>query len=165
MTAEISGSCRERIHHLISDFPVSRQGDKLQPCNIYKIDGDKSMNELIHKELSEAIIGSAMKVLNELRPGLHERLYENALVIELTKRGHQIDQQTEFPVHYDGHLIGNLVPDLIVDGLVIVDPKVVTSFNESHIAQMLGYLSITQLRLALLLNFKYAKLGWKRMIR
>jgi len=58
-----------------------------------------------------------------------------------------------------------LVPDLIVDGLVIVDPKVVTAFNDSHMAQMLGYLSITQLRLALLLNFKYAKLGWKRMIR
>ena len=123
------------------------------------------MPELIHKELSESIIGAAMKVLNTLRPGLDEKLYENALVIELRKRGHRVEQQREFPVHYDGHLIGTLIPDLIVDDLVIVDPKVVTAFNDTHLAQMLGYLSITQLNLALLINFKFAKLDWKRVVR
>ncbi|MEO6751395.1 MAG: GxxExxY protein, partial [Chthoniobacteraceae bacterium] len=55
--------------------------------------------------------------------------------------------------------IGTLVPDLIVD------PKVVTAFNDSHLAQMLGYLNITDLHTALLLNFKYAKLGIKRVSR
>jgi GxxExxY protein len=120
--------------------------------------------KLVHKELSEAIIGAAMKVLNTLRPGLDEKLYERALVIELRKRGHQIDQQREFPVFYDNQLIGTLIPDLIVDGLVIVDPKVVTAFNDTHMAQMLGYLNITELRLALLLNFKHAKLQWKRIV-
>ena len=123
------------------------------------------MPELIHKELSESIIGAAMKVLNTLRPGLDEKLYENALVIELRKRGHRVEQQRQFPVHYDGHLIGTLIPDLIVDDLVIVDPKVVTAFNDTHLAQMLGYLSITQLNLALLINFKFAKLDWKRVVR
>ena len=123
------------------------------------------MPELIHKELSESIIGAAMKVLNTLRPGLDEKLYENALVIELRKRGHRVEQQRQFPVHYDGHLIGTLIPDLIVDDLVIVDPKVVTAFNDTHLAQMLGYLSITQLNLALLINFKFAKLDWKRIVR
>ena len=62
-------------------------------------------------------------------------------------------------------MIGTLVPDLIVDELVIADPKVVTAFNDNHIAQMIGYLSITQLKLALLLNFKNAKLEWKRIVR
>lgn len=123
------------------------------------------MPELIHKELSESIIGAAMKVLNTLRPGLDEKLYENALVIELRKRGHRVEQQRQFPVHYDGHLIGTLIPDLIVDDLVIVDPKVVTAFNDTHLAQMLGYLNITQLNLALLINFKFAKLDWKRVVR
>ena len=123
------------------------------------------MPELIHKELSESIIGAAMKVLNTLRPGLDEKLYENALVIELRKRGHRVEQQSPFPVHYDGQLIGTLIPDLIVDDLVIVDPKVVTAFNDTHLAQMLGYLSITQLNLALLINFKFAKLDWKRVVR
>jgi GxxExxY protein len=120
--------------------------------------------ELIHKELSEAIIGAAMKVLNTLKPGLDEKLYERALVIELRKRGHRVDQQKEFPVYYEGEHIGTLIPDLIVDDLVIADPKVVTAFNDTHTAQMLGYLNITGLKLALLLNFKHAKLDWKRIV-
>jgi GxxExxY protein len=122
-------------------------------------------NDLIHKKLSESIIGAAMTVLNTLKPGLDEKLYERALVIELRKRGHKVEPQKEFPVHYDGELIGTLVPDLIVDELVIADPKVVTAFHDTHLAQMLGYLSITGLRLALLLSFKNSKLDWKRVIR
>lgn len=121
--------------------------------------------ELIHKELSEAIIGAAMTVLNTLRPGLDEKLYENALVIELRKRGHKVEQQRQYPVHYDGQLIGTLIPDLIVDDLVVADPKVVTAFNDTHIAQMIGYLNIANLKLAILLNFKNAKLDWKRVVR
>ena len=123
------------------------------------------LHDLIHKELSEAIIGAAMTVLNTLRPGLDEKLYENALVIELKKQGHRIEQQKQFPVHYDGHLIGTLIPDLIVDELVIADPKVVTAFNDTHMAKMLGYLNITNLKLAILLNFKNARLEWKRVVR
>jgi GxxExxY protein len=121
--------------------------------------------ELIHKELSESIIGAAMTVLNALKPGLDEKLYERALVIELRKRGHKVDPQKPYDVHYDGQLIGTLVPDLIVDDLVIADPKVVVAFNDSHLAQMIGYLTITNLRLALLLNFKTCKLEWKRVVR
>ena len=105
-----------------------------------------------------------MTVLNELKPGLDEKLDERALVIELKKRGPEIEQQKQFPVHYEGQHIGTLIPDLIVDGVVIADPKVATSFSESHIAQMLGYLNITGLQLALLLNFKHAKLDWKRVV-
>ena len=117
------------------------------------------------EELTGQIIGAAMAVLNELKPGLDEKLYENALVIELTARGHKIEQQREYPVHYRGHFIGKLVPDLIVDGKVIADPKVVSAFTETHTAQMLGYLNITGLEVALLLNFKEAQLMWKRVVR
>jgi len=126
---------------------------------------DLSDKPLVHEELSKHIIGAAMEVLNELKPGLDEKLYENALVIELRGRGHQIDQQRSFPVEYKETSIGTLIPDLIVDGKVIVDPKVVSAFNESHIAQMTGYLAITGLRLAILLNFKSARLEWKRVVR
>ena len=62
-------------------------------------------------------------------------------------------------------LIGNLVPDLIVNDAVIVDPKVVACFTETHVAQMIGYLNITGLDLALLINFKNARLEWKRVLR
>jgi GxxExxY protein len=121
--------------------------------------------EGIHRELAHDIVGAAMVVLNALKPGLDENLYENALVIELVKRGHRVEQQKAFPVHYDGQLIGRLVPDLIVDDLVIVDPKVAETFNESHLAQMLGYLSITGLSLALLINFKHSRLEWRRVVQ
>src|SRR6478752_10792668 len=118
---------------------------------------------MIHEEVSGKIIGAAMEVLNELKPGLDEKLYERALILELQRRGHSIDQQREFPVRYRGQVIGKLIPDLIVDGKVIADPKVVTAFNDSHVAQMLGYLNITGLEVALLLNFKDSKLAWKRV--
>lgn len=114
-------------------------------------------------DLTEKIIGAAYTVLNTLKPGLDEKLYERALAIELTTQGLRSDSQKQFPVHYDGQLIGTLVPDLIVEDRVIVDPKVVSEFNDTHVAQMLGYLNITGLKTALLLNFKHAKLGIKRV--
>jgi GxxExxY protein len=122
------------------------------------------VDQLDEGQLTAEVIGAAIAVLNELKPGLDEKLYENALVIELVARGHAVEQQRGFSVHYRSHFIGKLVPDLIVEQKVIVDPKVVVSFNETHVAQMLGYLNITGLRLAMLLNFKYARLDWKRIV-
>ena len=106
-----------------------------------------------------------MAVLNALKPGLDEKLYENALIIELHACGHLAEQQRGYPVHYRGHFIGKLVPDIIVNDKVIADPKVVSAFTDTHIAQMLGYLNITGLEVALLLNFKESKLDWKRVVR
>jgi GxxExxY protein len=120
---------------------------------------------MILENVSREIIGAAMEVLNALKPGLDEKLYERALTIELTHRGHVLSMQRSFPVFYHRELIGNLVPDLIVDNAVIVDPKVVACFTETHVAQMIGYLNITALDLALLINFKNARLEWKRVLR
>lgn len=120
---------------------------------------------MIHSELSEKIIGAAMRVLNELKPGLDEKVYENALVVEFREQGLSVDQQRSFNVLYKGQQVGMLIPDLIVGGQIIVDTKVVTAFNESHVAQMIGYLAITGLELGLLINFKNAKLEWKRIVR
>jgi len=122
-------------------------------------------DQILYREESESIIGAAMKVLNTLKPGLNEKAYENSMVIELRKRGHFIEQQRRFDVLYDDILVDTLVPDLLVDGLIVVDPKVVTGFNDTHIAQMMGYLAITGFRLALLINFKYVDLRWKRVVR
>ena len=122
---------------------------------------------MIHEELSGEITPNAfgVVVLNELKPGLDEKLYERAMMIELKHRGHSISVQAAFPVSYRGELIGNLIPDLIVNNAVIVDPKVVSCFNDTHVAQMIGYLNITRLNLALLINFKNARLEWKRVLR
>ena len=120
---------------------------------------------MLHEKLTEDLIGAAMLVLNRLKPGLDEKLYERALVLELVKRGHKVEQQRAYPVYYDAVEIGTLIPDLIVDDAVIADPKVVTDFNETHVAQMLGYLNITGLQVALLVNFKHSDLRWKRIVR
>lgn len=122
------------------------------------------MNPRIHWELSEQIIGAAMEVLNVLRPGQDERVYERAMLVELELRGLRTDSQRAFPVTYKGHSIGTFIPDIIVNEAVIADPKVVTQFTDAHFAQMLGYLAITGLKLAILLNFKHAKLEWKRIV-
>jgi GxxExxY protein len=124
-----------------------------------------SHKEVLYAELSHSIVGAAIKVLNTLKPGLAEKAYENALSIELKKRGHTIKQQRRFDVLYEGILVDTLIPDLLVDGLVLVDPKVVTEFNDTHVAQMMGYLAITGFRLAILLNFKYVDLRQKRVVR
>jgi len=123
------------------------------------------MGEMLHKKISDTIIGAAFRVSNELKPGLDEKLYENAMVIDLNESGHRISQQKSYPVHYHGHFIGKLIPDLIVDDAVIVDAKVVKAFNDTHIAQMLGYLNIMGLQVGLLINFAHAKVEWKRLVR
>ena len=123
----------------------------------------QTTEDATNADLTRIVIGAAMKVLNTLKPGLDEKLYERALIIELAKQNIQCEQQKQYDVFYDGQLIGTLIPDLIVDGRLIVDPKVVIEFNDSHVAQMLGYLSITGLKTALLLNFKHADLRIKRI--
>jgi len=73
------------------------------------------------------------------------RDYERATIIELKHRGHSLSIQRAFPVFYRGELIGNLIPDLIVDDAVIVDPKIAACFTDTRVAQMVGYLNITGL--------------------
>ncbi len=86
---------------------------------------------MIHEDLSGKIIGTAMELLNELKPGLDEKLYERAMIFELTHRGHTVSVQSSFSVSYRGELIGNLIPGLIVDDAIIVDPKVVSCFTDA----------------------------------
>ena len=116
-----------------------------------------------HAELTARIIASAKAVHDAMRPGLDEKLYERAVCIEFAERSIFFEAQRVFPVSYKSHYIGDLIPDLIVDDRVIVDLKVVEAFNDSHIAQMLGYLNITNLEIGLLINFKHATLQIKRI--
>ncbi len=126
--------------------------------------GADDPERLVHRELSRSIVGAAMQVLNTLKPGLNEEAYENARVVEWRKRGHKTGQQRRFDVFYEGVWVDTLVPDLMVDGLVIEDPKVVTDFNDTHLAQRMGCMAITSLQLAILPNFKHAGLRWKRVV-
>jgi GxxExxY protein len=130
-------------------------------CSVSEKRHGKSARPIGSPELSEQIIGAAMTVLNSLGPGMNEKIYENALIIALHERGLTTNQQKGFVVEFHGQQVGLLRPDLIVEDLVIVDTKVVEGFNDDHIAKMISYLAITKLELALLVNFKFARLRWK----
>jgi GxxExxY protein len=118
----------------------------------------------IQADVTYLIVGSAMEVLNELGHGLHEKPYERALVVELGLRRRSVEQQRRFSVTYKGLEVGEYIPDLIVEGTVVVDTKVVDRITNIERGQMLNYLRITRLRVGLILNFKRPKLEWERMV-
>lgn len=117
-----------------------------------------------HAGLTREIIGAAFEVINALGHGLHEKPYENALVIELRQRGLQVDQQRRFPIAYKGVPVGEYVPDVLVENAVVVDTKTIDRITAFETGQMLNYLKITRCRVGLILNFKRPKLGFHRLV-
>jgi len=118
--------------------------------------------EYPEQELTRRIIGAAMAVHNALGNGLDEKLHERAMCIELAELELDFTQQQEFPVHYKSKFLGCLIPDLIVEGRVIVELKVAEDFAEAHIAQLISYLRLTKITIGLLINFKHGTLRFKR---
>ena len=129
-----------------------------------QMDPDAHRYDGPHAALTFQIIGCAMEVLNELGHGLHEKPYENALVVEFGLRKLRAGQQRRFEVSYKSVPVGEFVPDLVVDDAVIVDAKVIDRIGEIERGQMLNYLRITKLRVGLILNFRRPKLEWERVI-
>ena len=122
------------------------------------------VREEIHVLETERVIGCAFSVLNGVGHGFHEKVYENALVVEFGNQEIQFLQQPRFPVHHRGIKVGEFVPDLIVLGKVVVDTKTITKITDHEIGQMLNYPRVTGLRVGLILNFKYSKLEFRRVI-
>jgi len=125
---------------------------------------DANKRELILKAEAHQIVGCAMEVLNGLGHGLLEKPYENALVVEFGLQGVPFRQQPRFDVLYKSIKVGEYIPDLICFDQVVVDTKAIERITSHEIGQMLNYLTITNLKLGLILNFKHAKLEWKRVV-
>jgi len=124
-------------------------------------------NEKSHLLLKDEVyqtVGSAIEVLNEIGHGLHEKPYEDALVVEFGLRGIAVEQQRNFEVLYEKQRVGVFVPDLIAYGQVIVDAKVINQISDVERGQILNYLRITKLRVGVNLNFKHPKLEWERIV-
>jgi GxxExxY protein len=121
-------------------------------------------NEVILKREAYAVVGAALEVLKEIGHGFHEKPYENASVVELGKHGMPCQQQTRFDVNYKGVKVGEYIPDLIADGKIIIDAKVIDKITEHEKGRMINYLKITGLRVGLILNFRRAKLEWARIV-
>ncbi len=111
-----------------------------------------------------AIIGAAMEVSNLLGHGINEKPYENALVVELSLRQIPCEQQVRFDVIYKTVKVGEYVPDLIAGGRIIIDTKVIDRITNHERGQMINYLRITRLPIGLILNFRYSKLQWERLV-
>jgi len=117
------------------------------------------------KEETRRIIGCGFEVLNEIGPGLYEKIYENALVVEFGLQGIAYEQQRRFDVLYKKHQVGFYVPDLMAFGQVIVDCKTIDRITDEERGKMINYLKITGLRVGLILNFKHARLEFERIVR
>ena len=118
----------------------------------------------IFTELSECIIGCSFAVANALGIGFLEKVYENALAIELRSHGVQVDQQVGIAVKYRGVPVGHYIADLVVGGVIVVEVKATTAFDPAHFAQCRNYLKATGLQLCLLINFGGARVAIKRVI-
>ena len=115
-------------------------------------------------QVSRTIIGAAQRVGLRLGHGFLEKVYENALVIELRKMSLEVEQQRPVLVYYDQHIVGNYVPDLLVEGAVIVEIKAVIGLDPVHRQQCLNYLRATGHRVCVLLNFGQPRLEVRRLV-
>lgn len=104
-------------------------------------------------DLTQKIIGCAYKVHNTLGPGFLEKVYENALRIELEKHGLRVRQQEPISVRYDGQVVGEYYADLWVDERVVIELKAVQMLVKQHEVQLVNYLTATDIDCGLLLNF------------
>jgi GxxExxY protein len=108
---------------------------------------------LLHNEISEKILKAFYNVYNSLGYGFLEKVYENAMMIELRKLGMNVQRQVPIKVFYEKQLVGEYFADIIVDGKVIVELKAAESLCEAHEFQLINYLKATELEIGLLLNF------------
>ena len=122
-------------------------------------------SQFLLRNETHKIIGSAMEVLNEIGHGFHEKIYENALVVEFGLRRIPVIQQPDFPVIYKSVIVGSYVPDLVCFDQVVVDAKTIEEITDHEIGKMLNYLKVTNLQVGLLINFKHPKLEFKRVVR
>lgn len=111
------------------------------------------MSDYLHSEITEKIIGAFYDVYNALGYGFLEKVYENALAIELRTRGFAVAQQKHIRIHYRQQLIGEYLADMVVNNLILLELKAARAITPTHEAQLLNYLKATPYEVGLLFNF------------
>ena len=106
-----------------------------------------------HQELTGKIIKAAQNVHNALGYGFLEKVYHNAMVLELRKSGFEVESEKPVSVYYDGQDVGEYFADMVVADKVILEIKAVQVINPAHEAQLVNYLKATNIDIGLLLNF------------
>ncbi|MBT6112567.1 MAG: GxxExxY protein [Candidatus Marinimicrobia bacterium] len=123
------------------------------------------MNTIYLKELSDKIIGSTIEVHKTLGNGFLEKVYENALIYELSNNGIKVESQVPVPVRYKGNTVGDYFCDVLVEEKIILELKVAKNIDPIHEAQLLHYLKATELKVGYIINFgNSGKLQFKRLV-
>ncbi len=120
--------------------------------------------ELILKDEVFGIISCALEISNGHGHGLNEKIYENSLVVEFGYRGIPFLQQPRYPVSWKNVKVGEFIPDLIAHEKIIVETKTIDRITDTERGQVLNYLRVTKLPLALIINFNNPKLEWERVV-
>lgn len=115
-------------------------------------------------DITYAINGASFEVNRVLGSGFLEKVYENALLVELRERGLYVESQIPVKVFYKKKVVGEYVIDILVEKKVIVELKTVERFDNVHKAQLLNYLKASGIKVGLLINFKHPKVEIKRMV-
>jgi len=118
---------------------------------------------LKYKEITEKIIGSAMKVHSVLGNGFQEVIYQRVLVIEMELNGLKFKREKEMPIYYREQKIGTRRVDFFVEDLIMVEIKAITKLEDVHLAQALNYLEAYNMEIGLLINFGAKRLEYKRL--
>ena len=116
-------------------------------------------------ELTRKIIGCATAVHRALGPGFVEAVYQNALMHELRKIGLRVEVKPPLKVVYDGVIVGEFLPDAVVESSVILELKGVERIVKAHEVQLVNYLTVTGIDIGLLINFGASSLEFKRKYR
>ena len=114
--------------------------------------------------VTEKIIGCAFTVSNTLGCGFLEKVYENAMMIELTKQGLKVEQQKNLNVFYENAIVGEYFCDLFIEQEIIVELKTVRCIDDIHKAQLMNYHKACKKRFGLIINFANPKIEIKRML-
>jgi GxxExxY protein len=109
--------------------------------------------ELLHKELTEQILKAFYDVYNELGFGFLEKVYQNALYLELKSRGFHVEAQKKITVYYKNVTVGDYYADLVVNNLIILELKATETLVKESEYQLINYLRATNIEVGLLLNF------------
>ncbi|MBS1934977.1 MAG: GxxExxY protein [Bacteroidetes bacterium] len=121
------------------------------------------MSELVYKEITEKIIGAAMKVHATLGNGFQEVIYQRALAIEMKKSGLVFEREYNMKIFYSGEEIGERRVDFFVENKIMVELKALIQLENVHIAQAKNYLEAYNMEVGLLINFGTTSLEFKRL--
>ena len=122
-------------------------------------------DRLLHRELTQKILGAAFAVHRELGSGFLEKVYVTALIYELIDRGLSAIAESEIPVSYKGRLVGNYFADILIEGKILCEVKAIRALANEHQAQLLHYLTATGIPVGLVLNFGTPSLQFKRLAK